>query len=876
MKKFCFFLLVLISTAAFAVSEAVHFTKDGFINIDGLGFSLVWADSKWHQSPASNKKNDPIWSLVKVTDSELFYKVNPPDGTPGTVSLKITRGANKGEYTLTANAAFSGNCSPNFFGITAQRISVADFGGSKYVINGKEYVFNKDFKKYALWTNSFNTLALASKSGHIVFSGNNYLHMQDNRKWKTPTYALRIGFTPHNGVFTSAKFKLDIRVHSGDRKLGNINHPPYIMKEDSSYKAVKNTQDVIPGSILDFSSRTAAPAGNLGFLTVKGDKFYFEKAPDTPVKFFGTNLVGTSQVITKEQSEILAKRLASFGFNCIRIHHHDNEVCDRNDTRKLDKKLMDNFDYLIYCLKKNGLYITTDVYVSRRNITKNELPSLAPIAGLAEYKALFWLNDDVFNNWKENAVNFFTHVNPYTGKSLIDDPVLVSLSMVNEGNPFVWWSASSRTSKIYREKLSEFRKTPGNEKADMESFCAHLATKRYQEMKEFIRGLGCKVPLTDQNFRCNMNIAWERGIYDYADNHRYWDHPKFVKKQWNLPIAPSHFNVLNNISNVPSQLFPTRVYGMPYMVTEYDFAAPNIHRLHGPVLFASYAAFQEWDGVFQFAYSHSGPVMFDLKAAGHFFDLARDPAKALAYKVAAHVFLHGKIKPADTVIALIPPKKASREEWHDTAASLGFIAKLGSNIGKADIKYDMELDEDFFKKSPVSKLLKSNKIPKGRLGKNGKFFYTPQLRFDAVNGNFRVCTDAAEVISLQAKDKLKGKRLSVINGEAEATCGVIPCDTDSLSTAKRILFIHLTDLQATGRHFTNKTMAQMNSWGKTPFLVRKSSAEISLKLNGSGWKIYSLSLDGARKGEIPYTVKDGLIRFTVNTADQMACEIVRQ
>ena len=127
-------------------------------------------------------------------------------------------------------------------------------------------------------------------------------------------------------------------------------------------------------------------------------------------------------------------------------------------------------------------------------------------------------------------------------------------------------------------------------------------------------------------------------------------------------------------------------------VTEYDFAAPNIHRLHGPVLFASYAAFQEWDGIFQFAYSHSGPMMFDLTAAGHFFDLARDPAKALAYKVAAHVFLHGKVRPADTVIALVPPKKSERDEWHDTAASLGFIAKLGSDVGKTDMKYDLKLD----------------------------------------------------------------------------------------------------------------------------------------------------------------------------------------
>ena len=876
MRKFFILLLAVSAAAAFSAHAKVHFTKDGFINIDGLGFSLVWADAKWHQSPASNKANDPIWSLVKAEKNELLYKVNPPDSNPGTVVLKITQGEKSNVYNLTVDAAFSGECSANFFGISVQRLSVSDFGGTKYIIDGKEFVFNKEFKKYTLWSKYFKNISIASKSGYITISGNNHLHMQDNRHWKTPTYTMRIGSEPCRGKFTSSAMRLEITVNSGDRKLGNVNLPAYIMKENSEYKAIQNTQDVVEGSILDFSKRLPAPAGNLGFLTVKGDKFYFEKAPDTPVKFFGTNLVGTSQVITKEQSEILAKRLAAYGFNCIRIHHHDNEVCDRNDTRKLDKKLMDNFDYLIYCLKKNGLYITTDVYVSRRGITKPELPNLAPIAVPAEYKAFFWLDEDVFENWKANARNFFTHVNPYTGKALIDDPVLVSLSLVNEGNPNVWWSASSRTTKLYRNALAEFRKTKGNEKADMETFCAHLAVKRYKEMKDFIKSLGCKVPLTDQNFHCSMNLAWERATYDYVDNHRYWDHPKFVKKQWNLPIAPSHDNVLTNVSNVPSQLFPTRVYGMPFMVTEYDFAAPNIHRLHGPVLFASYAAFQEWDGIFQFAYSHSGPMMFDLKAAGHFFDLARDPAKALAYKVAAHVFLHGKIKPADTVIALDPPKAVKRDEWHETAASLGFVAKLGSHVGKENVKYDLLLDEKYFKKSPLAKLLKSEKIPKGRLGRNGKFFYTPQLRLDAAKGSFRVCSDGAEVISIQAKDKLKGYRLSVENGEAEATVGIIPHDTNSLSNARRILLIHLTDLQATSRNYSNKNMAQMNSWGKVPFLVRKSSAKVSLKLNGRNWKIYSLNLDGSRKGEIPYIVKDGVMYFTVNTADQLACELVRQ
>lgn len=876
MKKIFAAFSIMAAAVLFAAQPKVKFTQDGFIDVDGVGFSLVWMDQKWKQHVASSKDNDPVWKLKKQTSSEMIYSLNPPDGTWGEAVLKITPGENENQYIFSIDAKFQGKCNPNFFGITAQRLSVADFGGMNYVINGKKGTFNKMFIKYTLWSNTFNTLEIPSMSGKAVFTGPTHLHMQDGRHWKSMHFGLRIGANPHKN-FTATKLVMPITIHENDRSLGNINRPALFIKEGKEYKAFENKLDVIPGSALDFSGRLEAPAGKLGFLKVKGEQFYFEKAPDTPVRFFGTNLVGTSQIIEKEQCEILAKRLVSYGFNCVRIHHHDNEICDRKDTRKLDPELVDKFDYLIYCLKKNGLYITTDVYTSRRGITKFELPKYGPLKGFHEYKALFWVDEDVFQNWKDAAKNFFTHVNPYTKTALIDDPVLVSLSLVNEGNPHCWWSASGRTSKLYNKKLAEFRKIKGNEKADMNAFCSYLAIKRYNEMKKFLREeLNCKVPLTDQNFQGWQHIAWERANYDYVDNHGYWDHPSFIGKSWSMPVAPAHLNVLKEISNIPSRLFPTRVLGLPFMVTEYDFASPNVHRLHGPALFAAYAAFQEWNGVFQFAYSHNRARLFNPQAVDHFFDLTCDPAKSLACKLGAKIFLYGKIKPAARTVALVPPKKFSRDLWPAAAESLGFVAKVGSLTGKNDVKYDIKLDNAFFKKSPVSKLLKSGKLVKGSLGKNGKFFYTPQLRLDAANGSFRVNTDGAEVISIQPESKLAGKRLAVENGNAEVTVGIIPHDTDSLSSAKRIVLIHLSDTQSTNRHYTNDGMGQLNAWGKAPALVKRAETKVFLKLNGKGWKIYSLDLDGSRKGEIPYSVKDGRIEFTVNTADQMACELVRK
>ena len=60
---------------------------------------------------------------------------------------------------------------------------------------------------------------------------------------------------------------------------------------------------------------------------------------------------------------------------------------------------MDRLDDLIACLKKRGIYYSTDVYVSRRNIPASEFGDLGAIQDMREYKALFYIDDRVYADW---------------------------------------------------------------------------------------------------------------------------------------------------------------------------------------------------------------------------------------------------------------------------------------------------------------------------------------------------------------------------------------------------------------------------------------------------------------------------------------------
>ncbi len=63
-------------------------------------------------------------------------------------------------------------------------------------------------------------------------------------------------------------------------------------------------------------------------------------------------------------------------------------------------------------------------------------------------------------------------------------------------------------------------------------------------------------------------------------------------------------------------------------------------------MMAAYAAFQNWDAIFPFAYAHSLTSVVNPESTGGFFDIATDPVKAFSQRIGARIFLAGGIKPA--------------------------------------------------------------------------------------------------------------------------------------------------------------------------------------------------------------------------------------
>ncbi len=200
--------------------------------------------------------------------------------------------------------------------------------------------------------------------------------------------------------------------------------------------------EIEPGSALDFSTMNFvdAPAGKHGRVIARPDgQFAFANSPDKPQRFYGVNLCFGAQYISKEQSDILAERLVRLGYNALRIHHYERDLSQRQNSTQLNPEKLDQFDYLMAAMIKRGIYLTTDLYVSRGVPYREVGIDRDGQIPMDNFKMLVPVHDGAYENWKAFTRNLLTHVNPYTKRSYAEEPALAWLAMINEGNLGNFW-----------------------------------------------------------------------------------------------------------------------------------------------------------------------------------------------------------------------------------------------------------------------------------------------------------------------------------------------------------------------------------------------------------------------------------------------------
>ena len=661
------------------------------------------------------------------------------------------------------------------------------------------------------------------------------------------------------------------------------------IEKNAEWVPLSDTTDVLPGSALDFSKLgwIDAPAGKHGRVVAKGSHFEFEGLPGAPQRFYGCNLCFTANYLSEKDADELCSRMARLGYNALRIHHYERVLCDEKDGTTIVPERMAELDNLLNACIKHGMYLTTDLFVSRVVPWRACGIDLDGTIPMNQFKELALFDERVFRNYLEFSRAFLGHVNPKTGRRWADEPALAFLALINEGNPgnygYGFMSGRPELLAKWRAWLAARRaESPSNDAATTEKFpsncwensrqncavalfLADLEIEFCGRMRAFLRDeIKTKVLVTDMSCWKNaVPYQLVRTHYDYVDDHFYVDHPQFLEKPWRLPSKCPNVNPVRGPAMGFEAVVKHRLLDRPFTLTEFNYSGPGQFRGVGGMLLGAQAALQEFDGIWRFAWSHSRDGALEPRPMTY-FDVARDPLQRATERAVLTLYLRRDLKPLEKTFSVTLPEKALRANFDCGPQAdiqdmwYGWYSKFGTWVGSGRPGFATDAEE--FPKAYSMKTDDFRRLAGGRAPGDG------QVVVDREKGFFAV--DTARTQGFFSEGGLcSAGCLAADVSLAPAAVWASSLDGFGVSDSRRILLTHVTDVQDDGTVYSDETKTVLLKWGRLPHMMHVGRADVELRLApGTKPRVYALGADGSRRGEVPSTWDGAKLAFAADVA----------
>jgi hypothetical protein len=328
---------------------------------------------------------------------------------------------------------------------------------------------------------------------------------------------------------------------------------------------------------------------------------------------------------------------------------------------------------------------------------------------------------------------------------------------------------------------------------------------------------------------------------DVIDSHAYWHHPDFQGRGWNQDV----WSVKNEtMAGAPDggelgRLAAQRVAAKPFICTEYNHPAPNTYSAETFPLVLAFAAAQDWDGVFAFAYSHRGDE-WDQPHFNNFFDIDRHSVKMATLPASVMCFRRGDIAPMEQVALL----SMSARDAVDAAirSGPGFVKNRPEFKAVDLFRTRFATNASFSAKTEINPTEESTRT---------------ERRLDWQGGSKRVASfnakRSAMIVGQFEEDQMLpiGVFLRHRASRQGWACFQFTALEGDLPNATRMLITATGDTENTGQIWKSPEKASVGrAWGTAPVLVEGPSAEINLSGTGP-WRAWALDETGRRRAEIP-------------------------
>ena len=636
-----------------------------------------------------------------------------------------------------------------------------------------------------------------------------------------------------------------------------------------------------------FAFGNEAPAGKHGFLTVKGDKFVFEDG--TEARFWGANFNSALCFPTHEYAEQVADRVASAGVNIVRLHQMDADWSTPNifqfkkgqrlvTTGVADPESLDRMDYLIKCLKENGVYIYMDILTYRRFRTSECKSGAERLASGA--KIYSYTNPEIIELQKEFAEFLWNHVNPYTGLAYKDEPAVALTEITNEDDLFARSMSGDKIEPFYSEFCDMYRKwaiengyeedaknfDPDINTPSMIEFKSQVMENHYKTMTECWRNIGVKIPICGTNWtECAATVRAQRNT-DFNDGHAYlyWvEHARMNDKVRNY----SDDSLTAHTSLLAPQIYG-RLCDKPYFISEWDEPWPMTYRAESPILLAAVSCLQGWSGATIHTYAYGNhhnefqPLGMEMSARvigmGYHrqgqFSTWNDPAKFGLFPHAALILRRGDVKTSEGMLAIKPDNFTAKMEDYNTKEYLASMSNI-AEYTRAGVEFDNCLS-----KTATSRASINDKLVPGDgkivVSDTGELYKNTEEQYGIIN------SQRSQVFygHIGANKTLKTESIKVKCKTDFAVIAVSSLTDAPISETDNMIITAVGRVSNTDEVRENGLLVDI---GKTPIMAEVIEADVEIECSTDNMLVCGITAEGYYTGTVPSTYEDGKLKFKI-------------
>lgn len=388
-------------------------------------------------------------------------------------------------------------------------------------------------------------------------------------------------------------------------------------------------------------------------------------------------------------------------------------------------------------------------------------------------------------------------------------------------------------------------------------FLAQTEKAYFEGIRDFLRHqLGCRALVTGTIVFGPLGLYAQSGM-DYIDAHAYWQHPHFPGRPWdagNWQVAQQPMVDFPQEATL-FRLAAKRLRGKPYTVSEYNHPAPLDTQAACVPMLASFAAAQDWDGIWFYTYSHSNEA-WDRGRLNSYFDMDSNPAKWAFMRGGGILFREGGLGALG--------HRAVVSMCEDSSVDLGALADLHRQFGMdlfAALGHEYSMGRSNLLVTQLSASLAGKTAITPVLGTDTQmtwFVEGDRGFYAAAGGSCLVAVGHAQHFEGGTEARIR------VTSPGFVSLAVTALDGKSLQASDRILVTACGRCENSGMLFSEDRRTVGRRWGKAP--VRIEPVDATLALSEGDWRAWALAPDGRRKEAVRVVTLGKACELVLSTA----------